>query len=179
MVTIDTQLNERILHQIKWQHGILPSGRISKHKCFVLKAMPVIKLLVDKGKRPATLLVTQSKWTANLVESAALCNLYDDSTLQALAECAMIFHRPEKPKEETFHLLYYDTHAYFRVSDILQPTAKFQQALDPVLEHWPKDPARAWQGLCRVWNEFGYLWPRKIMLGKPDTLLHRQLVANT
>lgn len=73
MVTIDTQLNERILHQIKWQHGILPSGRISKHKCFVLKAMPVIKLLVDKGKRPATLLVTQSEWTANLVESAALC----------------------------------------------------------------------------------------------------------
>ncbi|KAI9494023.1 hypothetical protein BDB00DRAFT_787463 [Zychaea mexicana] len=161
---IDRELNEKILSQINWRHGILPSGDIATDPCFVLQEMPIIKLYVLDQATVQPVLVTQSDWTFNLVHSGAVYNLTDDSTLRALSDCQLIFHRLEKPHRKTLHMLNFETVAWFRVDDILQPTKKVQDALDDALQYWPNEPAKAWQGLCKVWTVYGFLWPQKIML---------------
>ncbi|KAI8137405.1 hypothetical protein BJV82DRAFT_340538 [Fennellomyces sp. T-0311] len=143
--TIDQELNAKILAQIYWRHGILPFG--------------------DIANDPGFILVTQSDWTAKLVTSGVIWNLYDDSTLRALSNCQLIFHRPERLEEKTLHLLHFDTVAWFRVREVRRPTGKLQKALDDALQHWPNNKLQAWQELCEVWKKFGFLWPQKIMLG--------------
>ena len=177
---IDSELNQKILSQINWRHGILPSGTIATDPCFVFREMPVIKMFViDPHQDPTAataattapyhqaVFVTQSEWTFNLVHSGAIYNLHDDSTLRALSDCQLIFHQLEKPQKKTLHLLHFDTVAWFRVGDILRSTKSFEKTLDDALQYWPSDPSKAWHELCNnVWKVYGFLWPQKIILGK-------------
>ncbi|KAI9255627.1 hypothetical protein BDA99DRAFT_146628 [Phascolomyces articulosus] len=184
---IDRELNQKILSQINWRHGILPSGLVAKDPCFNFREMPIIKMFIieptspQQQQNPApipsttvkstqsshqTILVTQSDWTFNLVHSGAIYNLHDDATLQALSDCQLIFHQFEKPHQKTLHLLHFETVAWFRVDDILKCTKKFENALEDTLACWPEDPEKAWHRLCHnIWLVFGFLWPQKIMLG--------------
>ncbi|KAI9323267.1 hypothetical protein BX666DRAFT_1873331 [Dichotomocladium elegans] len=162
--SIPRELNEKILKQISWQYGILPTGKLGHRKAFLVKEMPEVRLLVEKDQRPPSTLITNSQWTYNLIHSDALWSLYDDATLQALAECATIFHRLEKPSQETFHRIQYVTYAYLRVNDIYHPTEALQNAINDVLNYWPDHPAEAGRRLCKLWNEFGFLWPQRLKL---------------
>ncbi|KAI7860076.1 hypothetical protein BDC45DRAFT_564089 [Circinella umbellata] len=176
---IDSELNQRILSQINWRHGILPSGTIATDPCFVFREMPIIKMtVIDPHYDPTaataartapyhqTILVTQSEWTFNLVHSGVIHNLHDDSTLQALSDCQLLFHKLEKPQKKILHLLHFVTVAWLRVDDILQLTKSFEKALDDALQHWPSNPSKAWYELCnKVWKVYGFLWPQKIIIG--------------
>ncbi|KAG2226721.1 hypothetical protein INT45_001068 [Circinella minor] len=176
---IDSELNQKILSQINWRHGILPSGTIATDPCFVFREMPIIKMFViDPHYDPTvataattsryhqTVLVTQSEWTFNLVHSGVIHNLHDDSTLQALSDCQLLFHQLEKPQIKMLHLLHFDTVAWLRVDDILRSTKGFGKTLDNALQYWPSDPPKAWSELCnKVWKVYGFLWPQKIIIG--------------
>lgn len=160
---LDETLNEKILERIKWRHAICPSGTVADRPCFVQREMPIIRILIEKT-HPRLCLVTQSDWTDNLVQTGVVWSLHDHAMLHALSECYLIFHQPAK-HHKMLHMLHLDTCAWFPVNNILRPTIKFQNALDEALQYWPTDPPMAWQSLCKLWQEFGFLWPQKIILG--------------
>lgn len=163
MEPLDEETSEVILKRIKWRHGIRPSGELADQPSFVLRAMPDIVLVSPDQSR--SFLVTESTWSDNLVNSCVLWTLHDDATIDAAAECHAIFQRRQPVNQRTLHYLHFETFAWFPINSILRPTKKFQKALDEALQQWPETPQLAWQQLCQVWQEFGYLWPQKIVLG--------------
>ncbi|ORZ08684.1 hypothetical protein BCR42DRAFT_141975 [Absidia repens] len=159
----DMDLMEEILASVDWKSGIRPLGNLATEACFVQKEMPIIKRL--SGNLSTSLLVTQSSWTSNLVDAGVISNLNDDTTMHALSELHLLFHtRQQQPGHRTLHHLYLDSQAYFSVNHILRPTIKLQKALEAALGHIHEDQDRAWQELCKVWHDFGFLWPQKIIL---------------
>jgi hypothetical protein len=161
----DMDLMEEILARVDWKRGIRPLGNLATEICFVQKEMPLIKCLV--GNLSTSMLVTQSSWTSNLIDTGVLSNLTNDATMHSLSDLHLLFHtRQQQPGHRTLHHLRLDSQAYFSVNHVLRPTIKFQRALDAALSHLHVDNERAWQELCKVWHDFGYLWPQKIILGK-------------
>ncbi|KAI8089705.1 uncharacterized protein BX664DRAFT_333686 [Halteromyces radiatus] len=177
MMELDIDLMEDILARVDWKNGIRPLGDLATEACFVQKEMPVIKRLI--GTPSISILVTQSSWTNNLVHNGVLSNLNDDTTMHALSELHLLFHtRQQQPGHRTLHHLHLDSQAYFSVNHILRPTIKFQKALDSAIAHLPHDQDRAWQELCKVWHDFGFLWPQKLILGQRYHVKHSYQVNN-
>ncbi|KAI8339883.1 hypothetical protein BC941DRAFT_236348 [Chlamydoabsidia padenii] len=171
----DLDLMEEILARVDWKCGIRPLGNLATEVCFVQNEMPIIKRLVEKPSN--SLLVTQSSWTSHLVDTGILSNLNNDTTMHSLSELHLLFHtRQQQPGHRTLHHLHLDSQAYFSVNHILRPTIKFQRALEEALSHLHVDNERAWQSLCKVWHDFGYLWPEKIILGHRHHVKHNYQV---
>ncbi|CAO3638726.1 unnamed protein product [Cunninghamella echinulata] len=162
---LDEALMEQLLAKLNWKSGIRPLGDIATESCFVQKQMPFIKQQLVETQS-SSILVTQSSWTNQLIHSGVISDINDHTTMHSLSELHLLFHtRQQQPAHRTFHRLQFDAHAYFLVNQILRPTIKFQRVLESALNHLPDDPDRAWQELCKVWHDFGFLWPQKIILG--------------
>ncbi|SAM00355.1 hypothetical protein [Absidia glauca] len=173
----DMDLMEEILARVDWKRGIRPLGNLATEICFVQKEMPLIKCLV--GNLSTSMLVTQSSWTSNLIDTGVLSNLTNDTTMHSLSDLHLLFHtRQQQPGHRTLHHLRLDSQAYFSVNHVLRPTIKFQRALDAALSHLHVDNERAWQELCKVWHDFGYLWPQKIILGHRHHVKHSYQVRS-
>ncbi|KAL0082995.1 hypothetical protein J3Q64DRAFT_1863997 [Phycomyces blakesleeanus] len=169
MEPLENGATEKLLERLEgWNKGILPSGNTADSPCFVQKDMPRITPLSQD--QSIAMVVTQSGWTSSLVHTGVLWNMDNDTTMHALSECQLLFHTPQAALDsettKTLHLLRYDTFAWFPVNRIFRPTQRFQTALDVSLNNWPKNPLLAWEGMCKIWEEFGFLWPQKIILGR-------------
>ncbi|KAI9302790.1 hypothetical protein BJ944DRAFT_289889 [Cunninghamella echinulata] len=175
---LDEALMEQLLAKLNWKSGIRPLGDIATESCFVQKQMPFIKQQLVETQS-SSILVTQSSWTNQLIHSGVISDINDHTTMHSLSELHLLFHtRQQQPAHRTFHRLQYDAHAYFLVNQILRPTIKFQRVLESALNHLPNDPDRAWQELCKVWHDFGFLWPQKIILGCKHHIKHVYQVQN-
>ncbi|KAI9027273.1 hypothetical protein CLU79DRAFT_833192 [Phycomyces nitens] len=169
MDPLEEGTTERLLERLKgWNKGISYSGTVADSPCFVQKDMPRITPLSQD--QSVAMVITQSDWTSSLVDTGVLWNMHNDTTMHALSECQLLFHTPQTALDsestKTLHLLSYDTFAWFPVNRIFRPTQRLQTALDISLDYWPKNPLLAWEGLCKIWKEFGFFWPQKIVLGR-------------
>ncbi|KAI8393816.1 uncharacterized protein BYT42DRAFT_609582 [Radiomyces spectabilis] len=162
---LSATLTEKVLSRLKdWKLGIRPSGELADFPCFVQTDIPRITPLIED--QSCAWIVTQSAWTANLVSCGVLWTMNNDSTMRAFSECQMMFHpRLSDPHHKVVHLLHFDTHAWFPINRILRPTVKCQSAIESALANLP-DQEETWKALCRVWHEFGFFWPQKIVLGQ-------------
>ncbi|KAI8977147.1 hypothetical protein BDF20DRAFT_547739 [Mycotypha africana] len=170
--TKSTQLLERLSD---WRSGICPNGKLAPQPCFVLKKKPSIYIHPDcthsiplQYKHSTTAqIITEWDWASDLIHHcAAITHLNDDSMLKTIAQFFMIFHASSDSsnKVNTLHLLQLFKHASFKTDHVERPTRALQQKLDKVFAE-EADPNIQWLDLLDLWDTFGYLWPRKIVLG--------------
>ncbi|KAG1054148.1 hypothetical protein G6F43_003816 [Rhizopus delemar] len=161
----DTQ---ELLERLKdWRKGICPNGTLANQACFVLETMPKITLIYSNNDDYITTeIVSEASWTDNLIESGAVTTMNDDSLIQSLSDLYMLFHSNNKSTtitRHTLHSIQIDKHAVFNVDKILRPTETLQSRIDDIFNQSDRDTQ--WSLLLSLWIEFGYFWPRKIMLG--------------
>ncbi|KAI9480580.1 MAG: hypothetical protein EXX96DRAFT_563360 [Benjaminiella poitrasii] len=173
------QANKLLERLSDWKNGICPNGKLAKQSCFVLKQRPHIyfhpeqpSLLAHKQPQQqqqqniiTTEIITEWPWAENLVDTGAIVNLNDDMMIKTMSDFFMIFHHANDSinSSNTLHLLQLYKHASFNTDNIHRPTRALQQKLHQVLQE--TDPAAQWEQLNEMWDMFGYLWPRKIIIG--------------
>lgn len=169
---LDIELTKDILERIPdWKKGITPSGELAKENCFIQKSIPtIIPLTKDHS---TAYLVTHSSWTQQLVKNGVLWDHNNDSTLQSLSMAQFLFYpnqhstHPLQLANKQFHMLDYETCAWFPINHILRPTIQFQRAIiDALIPYSNNDYHQVLKNLNQVFNTFGFLWPQKIILGK-------------
>lgn len=178
---IDKPERRRILGQIgSWNFGIAPSGNLAQEPSFVHHAVPDIFREVSDDvdttiDSSATVceyspIITRSEWTENLIRSGA-SNPNDAITIKSLAICSSIFRdnvefvRHNSKQTPKIHYTRATTNAYVRLNNIARLTTEFENEISKAQEHWPQNPQRSWDSLCRIWNKYGFLWPEKLHLG--------------
>lgn len=168
---LDNDRTNELLGKLdEWRLAICPDGALSTQPCFVLNQRPSITIHPDQSflspqQQPITTeLITEREWSDNLVECGAMTHLNDDILMKTLSEFYMIFHSSDKViNRNTLHSLKLLKHASFKVDNILRPTRIFQSKLEQLASI--PDLNAKWEHLLDIWNTFGYLWPRKIVLG--------------
>ncbi|KAI9282348.1 hypothetical protein BY458DRAFT_531270 [Sporodiniella umbellata] len=128
--------------------------------------MPQITMLYsNQNDYVTTEIVSESVWTDCLVESGAITTMNDDSLIQSLSNFYMMFHSYEKNRSTrcTLHSLQIDKQAVFNVDRIMRPTEDLKESILEIQKQ--SNSNKQWASLLHLWNEFGYFWPRKIMLG--------------
>ncbi|CAO3609450.1 unnamed protein product [Mucor hiemalis] len=168
---LDNERTNELLGKLdEWRFAICPDGTLATQPCFVLKQRPSIiihpdqPLMSPQQQHITTELITERTWSDNLVECGAITHLNDDILLKTLSEFYMIFHSSDKiMNRNTLHSLKLLKHASFKVDNILRPTRILQNKLDQL--SMISDLNAKWEHLLNIWNTFGYLWPRKIVLG--------------
>ncbi|CAO3628155.1 unnamed protein product [Cunninghamella blakesleeana] len=171
MSHLDIELTKDILERIpNWKKGITPSGELAKENAFVQKNIPAITTLTKDHS--TAYLVTHSSWTQQLVKSGVLWDHNNDSTLQSLSIAQFLFYphqhstHPIQLANKQFHMLYYETCAWFPINHILRPTIQFQKAIiKALIPYSNRDYHQVLKNLNQVFNTFGFLWPQKIILG--------------
>ncbi|KAG0758703.1 hypothetical protein G6F16_007691 [Rhizopus arrhizus] len=172
IVSKSSELNpsdtQELLERLKdWRKGICPNGTLANQACFVLETMPKITMIYSNNDDYITTeIVSEASWTDNLIEASAVTTMNDDSLIQSLSDLYMLFHSNNKSKSITRHTLHsiqIDKHAVFNVDKILRPTETLQSKIDDIFNQSDRDTQ--WSLLLSLWIEFGYFWPRKIMLG--------------
>lgn len=172
---LDAQNTNRLLTRIQgWRSGICPDGTLAKEPCFVLKQRPTISIHPDQSiinsprqQSLTTEIITERDWSSNLVECGAITHLNDDIMMKTLSDFYMIFHSADKIENcNTLHLLQLRKHASFNVDNVERPTRLLHLKIQELLAAATKEDLDAkWNRLMVIWNQFGYLWPRKIILG--------------
>ncbi|GAA5816710.1 hypothetical protein MFLAVUS_010242 [Mucor flavus] len=149
----------------EWRRGICSDGTLSKEPCFVLEHRPIITIHPDQSQQVVTTeLITEREWSDNLVDCGAMTHLNDDILMKTLSDLFMIFHSTDTPNNcNTLHSIQLQKHASFKVDNILRPTRPLQQSLK---ELFIDDNLKSkWDKLVNIWTTYGYLWPRKIIVG--------------
>lgn len=168
---LDNEKTNELLGRLdEWRLAICPDGTLATQPCFVLNQRPSIIIHPDQPfispqQQPITTeLITEREWSDNLVECGAMTHLNDDILMKTLSEFYMIFHSSDRViNRNTLHSLKLLKHASFKVDNILRPTRIFQNKLEQLASI--PDLNTKWEHLLDIWNTFGYLWPRKIVLG--------------
>ncbi|KAI9301949.1 hypothetical protein BJ944DRAFT_128729 [Cunninghamella echinulata] len=171
MEVLDTELTKDILERLPdWKKAITPSGELASQPCFIQKNIPNI-IPFTKDQTMAHL-VTHSLWTQRLVDYGVLWDHHNDTTLQSLAMAQLLFYphqhasHPLQLAHKQFHMLYYETCAWFSLNHILRPTIAFKQAILHALQPYATDDyPQVLKNLNQVFHHFGFLWPQKIILG--------------
>ncbi|KAI8098125.1 uncharacterized protein B0P05DRAFT_520512 [Gilbertella persicaria] len=156
----------QLLHRLNsWRHGICPNGKLSDQNCFVLNQKPCITIHPEPNSPITTELITEWDWADNLVNCGALTHLSDDSMMNTFSDFYLMFHAAKDTHNNvnTLHLLQLRKHASFKVDQISRPTRALQTHLDQLKK--TQDPQDQWHNLMTLWHTFGYLWPRKLILG--------------
>ena len=154
----------------QWRLGICPNGALATEPCFVLKQRPCITIHPDQSvsvprqQYMTTELITERDWSNNLVDCGVINHLNDDILMKTLSDFNMIFHANDKVNNSnTLHSLQLQKHASFKVDNILRPTRLLSMKLAKLSTLTVLD--EKWKLLDDIWDTFGYLWPRKIVLG--------------
>ncbi|KAI8881739.1 hypothetical protein K501DRAFT_334492 [Backusella circina FSU 941] len=165
---LDPDETETLLYRLQdWRYGICPSGKLSNKGCFVLAKMPSIIVQPDITKPVATQVITDSKWTENLVENGTIQHINDNALINTLADLYMLFssnvlHRVTHGVH-TVHAIQIRKYATISMDAILRPTDSMKKSIEKALAE--TDVNVRWNKLLEFWDEFGYFWPRKIVFG--------------
>ncbi|KAG2194293.1 hypothetical protein INT47_000436 [Mucor saturninus] len=159
-----------LLRLDEWRNGICPNGALAKEACFVLDNRPTISIHPDQSSITqqvvTTELITERDWSDNLVDCGAISHLNDDILMKTMSDFFMIFHASDKVNNcNTLHSLQLRKHASFKVDNILRPTSQLQTRIQELLKDETSNLNSKWEELLDIWNKYGYLWPRKIVLG--------------
>lgn len=148
-----------------WRSGICPDGKLAKIACFVLGQMPNIVVHPDHQHLFTSEIITEYEWMENLLHCGAITNLDDGIMMKTLANFYTIFHEKADRTNgsNTVNLIQLRKHASFKVDLIFRPTRTLQQELDELLKK--REFLEQWNHLIKIWNTFGYLWPRRIFIG--------------
>jgi hypothetical protein len=169
---LDAESTHKLLSRLQgWRSGICPDGTLAKEACFVLAHRPSITIHPDQSfinsplqQQQTTEIITERDWSQNLVDCGAITHLQDDLMIKTMSDFYMIFHSLEQVNNcNTLHSLQLRKHASFKVDNILRPTRQLHAKIQELLVQIEED--RKWDKLLDIWNTFGYLWPRKIILG--------------
>ncbi|KAI7903121.1 uncharacterized protein BX663DRAFT_509627 [Cokeromyces recurvatus] len=166
---LNAEQTKKILERLNsWKNGICANGKLASQSCFVLKQRPHIYIHPEPPQQPKSItteIITEWPWAENLVESGAITNLNDDMMIKTMSDFFMIFHydKDHTNHYNTLHLLRLYKHASFNIDNIYRPTRALEKKLQQVLHETNRD--FQWEQLVEMWNLFGYLWPRKIIIG--------------
>jgi hypothetical protein len=181
---LDKEQTERLLTRLEdWRSGICPNGKLAKEPCFVLGERPCISIHPDQPKllkqqSITSEIITEYDWADSLINCGAITHLDDEEMMQTMSEFFMLFHSRTDSLSNcnTLHSLQLRKHASFKVDNILRPTKLLQLKLDQLLQE--SDKVLQWNQLIELWNTFGYLWPRKIVLGHKTHLTQKYTFVN-
>lgn len=169
---LDLENTKKLLNRLdEWRYGICPNGALSKQPCFVLEHRPTISIHPDQSINThqqvvTTELITEREWSDNLVDCGAITHLNDDILMKTMSDFFMIFHSSDKVNNcNTLHSLQVRKHASFKVDNILRPISKLQIRIQELLKDETSNLNTKWEELVDIWTTYGYLWPRKIVLG--------------
>lgn len=169
---LDLNNTKKLLKRLdEWRNGICPNGTLAKEPCFVLEHRPAISIHPDQSISSqrqviTTELITEREWSDNLIDCGAITHLNDDILMKTMSDFFMIFHSSDKVNNcNTLHSLQLRKHASFKVDTILRPTSALQLRIQKLLKDDTSNLNAKWDELVDIWNTFGYLWPRKIILG--------------
>jgi hypothetical protein len=182
--TLDKEQTDGLLTRLEnWRSGICPSGKLAKEPCFVLGQRPCISIHPDqpqllKQQSIVSEIITEYDWADNLISCGAITHLDDEEMMQTMSDFFMIFHYRTDAlnNRNTLHSLQLRKHASFKVDNILRPTKLLQLKLDQLLQETEEDSQ--WNQLVELWNTFGYLCPRKIVLGYKTHLTQTYTFVN-
>lgn len=175
---------KRLLHRLEgWRSGVCPNGKLAKESCFVLSEQPCVSIHPDqpqllKQKMITSEIITEYDWAENLIDCGAITYLDDEETMQTMFDFFMIFHSRTDALNNcnTLHSLQLRKHASFKMDKIRRPTKLLQTKLSQLLQSSDKDVQ--WSQLTEIWDTFGYLWPRKIVLGYRTHLREKYTFMN-
>lgn len=165
---LDLENTKKLLNRLdEWRSGICPDGKLAKEACFVLEHRPTITIHPDQLQQIVTTeIITEREWSENLIDCGVMTHLNDDILMKTLSDFFMIFHSLDEPNScNTLHSIHLLKHASFKVDNILRPTRLLQHKLKDLFMDDDENNISKWQKLVNIWNTFGYLWPRKIILG--------------
>ncbi|KAI8370893.1 hypothetical protein EDC96DRAFT_502752 [Choanephora cucurbitarum] len=171
------QLLGRLEH---WRKGVCPNGKLAEQSSFVLQQRPCIIIHPEPNLLSVTTeLITEQAWDTNLVDCGVITHLNDDAMMKTLAHFYMLFHASNnQPRHNnTLHSIFQRKHASFRVDQVSRPTRALQQALDRLTAESINSEMQ-WELLMYIWNTFGFLWPRKLILGYRITRRHTYTFDN-
>ncbi|KAI8357240.1 hypothetical protein BD560DRAFT_406302 [Blakeslea trispora] len=165
--SLDPIKTQQLLERLDdWRKGICPNGKLAEQNSFVLQQRPSITIHPEPTLMPVTTeLITEQAWDGNLVACSVITHLNDDAMMETLAYLYMIFHASDHPSHHTntLHTIHTRKHASFRMDQVSRPTRALQQRLDQLTAGM--DSEAQWDLLINIWHTFGFLWPRKIVLG--------------
>jgi hypothetical protein len=162
---LDSDETEALLNRLHdWRFGICPTGKLANKGCFVLEKMPSIIIQPDITKPVATQVITDSKWTENLIKNGAIQHINDNALVNTLADLYMVFQHKPTNDVHTVHAIQIRKYATISMDAILRPTDSMKRCIEKALAE--TDVNVRWHRVKEFWNEFGYFWPRKVVFGK-------------
>ncbi|KAI8875408.1 hypothetical protein K501DRAFT_310729 [Backusella circina FSU 941] len=165
--TLESHETEELLGRLaEWRLGICSNGTLASEACFVLDRMPSIVIIPKSTKPLTTFINTTSKWTFNLVQIGVISNNSDDALLQTLADSYMIFKSLFQNRAGSFntaHAIRLEEYSTISIDNILRPTDGMKKSIEGVLSESNEEVR--WSRLMGFWDNFGYYWPRKLILG--------------